>query len=217
MRVGLALVILLAGCANAAPPETPADAIASCIADRERLLSLDLNAFDQTPEGWRGVDDKGQGCELPAADLIAEYRARAAGSADAERHLDSLIHHEGQIRAANGQAERALDLFRQTLAIHVAEAEGVEDTNTLRDRAEIAFLMGDRAALIAVRDQLAVLPMPPGMAEAMEAASVRSGGKIKLQWPINLAFTEDLVKCFGRSFREATKLGCPDPTKAAPE
>src|SRR5690606_24002309 len=129
----------------------------------------------------------------------------------------SLIHHEGQIRAANDQTDRALVLFRQNLAIHVAEAEGVEDTNTLRDRAEIAFLERDRAALVAARDQLAALPMPPGMAEAMEAAAARSGGKIKLQWPLNLSFTQNLVKCFGRTFREATKDGCPDPTEAAPK
>jgi hypothetical protein len=214
VRLGLALVILLAGCAASGPPEAPAqeapaDVATACIADREALLALDFEAFDQMPAGWRAVADKGQACELPAAELIAEYRARTSGRPDIGRYQDTMLSHEGQLRAANGQTERALVLFRQKLAIHVAEANGVEDTNTLRDKAEIAFLQGDRAALIAARDQLADLPMPPGMAEAIAAATARQGGAVKFQWPLNLAYTESLLKCFGRSFREATKLGCP--------
>ena len=46
MRVGLALVILLAGCANAPPPDALANAVATCVADRDRLLSLDIDKLD---------------------------------------------------------------------------------------------------------------------------------------------------------------------------
>lgn len=213
MRGWLAFVAV--GLVACATPRDPSDFMASattsaCIPDREAVLALDPIAFDQDPDGgWRAIA-KTPSCELAAADLIAEYRSVAAGRPGAERIWDSLIHHEGQVRAANGQTQRALVLFREVLAIHLRESGGLDDTNTLRDRAEIAFLEGDRGALIGARDQLAALPMPPGMAKALEAAAQRSPERQAPAWPLNLGFTDRLVNCFGRSYREATKDGCPD-------
>ncbi len=204
MRAAFAVIGLLIASGQAS-----ADTATACFPDRETILALDYKAFDQTPDnGWRVVTYNNPVCEIPAADLIAEYRERHAGSAGIARYNDTLLNHEGQLRASNGQTARALALFRDVLAIHLAESDGAEDTNTLRDRAQIAFLEGDRAALIAARDQLAALPMPPGMKEAMDAAAKRVGRPASLEWPLNLAFTSNLVNCFGRSFREASD--CPD-------
>jgi hypothetical protein len=212
MRVRFALIgLTLAACAAT---QASADTASACFPDRETILALDFEAFDQNADsGWRIVADNNPACELAAADLIAEYRQRRTGDTSTARYQDTLINHEGQLRAANGQTKRALTLFREVLAIHTAESGGTDDTNTLRDKAIIAFLEGDQAALFAARDELALLPMPEGMAEAMEQASARSGRQIKLEWPLNLAFTNNLVKCFGRSWRETTRDNCPDLTE----
>jgi hypothetical protein len=207
MRVGLVgMVLVMAGCV--APPDTalvPPDAALACITDREALLALDIIAFDQTRGGgWRRITDSDPACELAAADLIAEYRARHSGPPHA------LIGHEAEVRASNGQTERALDLFREELAFKKSAAAGEETEDILYGEATIAFLESDRAALIAARDRLAALPMPPGMAEAMKAAAARYGLRAPLTWPPNLGVTENLVKCFGRTYREAFDEGCPD-------
>lgn len=62
----------------------------------------------------------------------------------------------------------------------------------------IAFLRGDRVALMAARDRLAAAARPADM-------------PADRAWPPNLAVVEGLVRCFGRPYREAYGEACRRP------
>jgi hypothetical protein len=137
-----------------------------------------------------------EGCELAAADLIAEYRtANAAVLVNGHpQQITGLNWHEAQLRAANGQTERAIRLFEQSRVTYM-------ESDALYGQATVAFLKRDRAALQQARDALAPLPPPPDFAQATEDFRRRTGQVAT--WPSNLGVVDGLIACFDHSYREA--------------
>src|SRR5688500_4273766 len=74
MRPSLALILVaaLAACSTVPAPD-------KCAYDKDALLALDEHAFDQDLAngggGWRKIGNI-PGCELAAAELISDYRAK---------------------------------------------------------------------------------------------------------------------------------------------
>ncbi|WP_147307672.1 hypothetical protein [Wenzhouxiangella sediminis] len=172
---------------------TTGSGAASCIEDRERLLSLDVSSFDQDLDGgWRRVAAMPH-CREAAADLIEEYRSRRD-----ERDI-TLIFHEAQVRAGLGQTERAIALFEQTRKSPERDSFGwnhyVEAT--------IAFPKRDREALERSRDALAGLEAPEDFRPVDQA-----GNELDISWPPNLEVVDGFLKCFNRPYSAA--YGCRD-------
>ncbi|MEM1150509.1 MAG: hypothetical protein AAGI03_08110, partial [Pseudomonadota bacterium] len=110
----VALVLLLAGCATGPSPGDP------CYHDRETLLALDFEAFDRDFDGgWRALANE-SGCEGEAADLVEAYRV---GNATTSGQTMGLVHHEAQLRAADGQDRRAISLLRTLLPLQNGQPE----------------------------------------------------------------------------------------------
>ncbi len=165
---------------QAAPP-AQAPAPDSCQVDRGAMLALGMDAFDQDHQGgWRPLSER-PGCKATAADLIRDYRAFMLD------RIPILYWHEGQLRADLGQNEEAARLMDRTRRDPADER--APWWNAYVD-GTIAFLRGDRAALIAARDRLAAAARPADM----------PAGRA---WPPNLAVVDGLVRCFGRPYREA--------------
>ena len=173
-----------------------------CAFDRAAMLRLPYAAFDETlGAGWRVVGDR-PGCEAAGAGLIASYRtANAAtlveGSPD---HLRSLDWHEGQLRAAIGQTEAAKALLKR--GSRVSDEGG----DSLYHAATLAFLEGDRARLLTIRDRIDALPKPEWFEEA--AAQARKSGMSVGPWPVHASEVGGLVNCFGKPYREAYSYAC---------
>jgi hypothetical protein len=158
---------------------TPALAETDCSFDREAVLSLDQQAFDQDMTvGWQAIALRGEPCIEVAADLIRDYR----DVHDLEAEI--LYWHEGQLRAAAGQVQEAIELFEEARR---PSADGT-DWNLYVD-ATIAFLNQDRSALLAAREALAQLPPP--------------AGSIGVPWPPNLNVIDMLIACFGQPYIQA--------------
>ena len=168
-----------------------------CAIDQDAMLAMDVAAFDQSDTGWRLFGE--EGCEQEAADLIAAY-VRRHGAALSEAERRQLSWHEGQLRAALGEYTRAAELFA---ASRPSEPEG--DRQLYVD-ASVAFVLRDRAALEAARDQMRLLPAPRGWDEAADRYQARFGRTI--EWPPNLALVESLLACFDRPYSEAYSLTC---------
>lgn len=116
------------------------------VADRPSMLTLNLAAFDQTPEsGWRILQDKG--CFAEAADLIEEY-VRLHG------HTYVLAFHGGQLRLKAGSYAAARELFEQAKRSDM-EADNPLKWNEFVD-AYLAFIGNDRERLQKARDAIAV-------------------------------------------------------------
>jgi hypothetical protein len=172
-------LVALALQAAPAPPPDP------CQVDERALMDMGFNAFDQDMQGgWRALSQR-PGCEARAADLIHTYRVLA------EHRMSILYWHEGQLRAALGQTEEAIRLFEQS-----RKPDDQYGWNPYVD-ATIAFLRGDREALIAARGRLAALPRPAGFEERTLPGGFRT------TWPLNLQVVDGLIRCFGRTYREA--------------
>ena len=184
------MIALLAIALSAQP--VPSTAPDSCIRNRDELLALGQQAFDQDLQGgWRAVAAR-DGCEIAAADLIRDYRA-ARGLTDT-----ILFWHEGQLRAEAGQTEAAIALFESSRK----EPSDRFGWNAYVD-ATIAFLRGDRAALIAAREALAALPRPADF-EPRDP----QGRPLQVSWPMNLQVVDGLIACFGRSYKQAYARNC---------
>lgn len=176
---GIALSTLLV-CTSSQAIDTNKDKIA-CVSDRAKLLALEIDVFDQKPEGWRGVDAK-IGCEIVAADLIAEYRSARP---EVLNYLMSylLYFHEAQIRAMNGDYKQASALFEKSRL-----PSPRYDMWNLYVDASLAFLNNNHSALLKARDSLAALPV-----EIYDP----------LPKPMNLDVVDDLLFCFEKTYREA--------------
>lgn len=189
-----ALLFVLAGCASAPSPEDP------CYHDRDALLALDYDAFDNDPDGgWRPLANEA-GCEDAAADLIEAFRVERATT---PRQTMGLVHHEAQLRAAAGETRRAVSLLRTLLPL-------TDDTPEMQayHRAEIAFLQGDRAGLEAARDDLATLPPPPGWEAGVAAFRETYPDYPAPVWPVNLDVVDGFLNCFGKPYGEAYSETC---------
>jgi hypothetical protein len=189
------LVLATAGAHAQAPQKSAADCGVEPLG---KYVDLSFRQFDQTMDGgWRVFGNK-KGCEAAAADLIAQYHEKL------RRDVDGLDWHEGQLRAAAGQTARAIELFKNILAADKAEPpEHRSDANILYHEATIAFLEGDRKTLEAKRAELAILPMPDGMAEGLAKFKERYPGQPAPEWPLNLGVVDRLIKCFGKPYAEA--------------
>lgn len=161
----------------------------NCVFDREALLKLNYQSFDQdTRGGWRTLADKG--CNREAADLIRDWRLQ---------HNDSryiLFWHEGQSRAFDGDYEAAIHLFEQSRRL----AEDRIGWNFYVD-GSVAFLRGDLAKLQAARANLAQMPKPPDW-DPMKGADGKNA-----RWPVNLNVLDGFIRCWGNRYKDA--YGCP--------
>ncbi len=183
-----ALLLTLALQAAAVPPPAPDQ----CQVDRDALLALAPEAFDQDlTGGWRAVSQR-SGCMGIAADLIRDYRANI------ERRLSNLDWHEGQLRATMGRNRDAIRLMESSRRPR-------DPAWNLYVDATVAFLRGDRAALRAARARLAALPRPPGFEDYV----LPNGYHVT--WPPNLVVIDGLIRCFGRPYGEASSTACREP------
>jgi hypothetical protein len=182
--VTLSTFLLGALLAVAEPPSAaaPSPAPAQCVTDREALMALNIHAFDQDLNGgWRPIAAREE-CVDEAADLIRDYRKFVTW-----RTL-ILYWHEGQLRAQLGGTEAAIALFEQS---RYPPANDEYGWNHYVD-ATIAFLRQNRPALEAARGRLAKAKIPDFPADW-------SGSR----GPMNLDVVDGLLRCFGRSYKEA--------------
>ncbi len=158
----------------------------SCDVDRDAMLGLDFDAFDQTfGSGWRLLAEE-DGCSLAAADLIRAYIDKH----QPEQRI--ITFHEAQMRAKGGETGRAIPLFRET--------RDPDDRNTAFGwneyvDATIAFLEQDRGALEAARDRLAAIPKPANF-----SAVDRQGNPVEIQWPPNMNVVDGFLACFDETY-----------------
>ena len=112
--------------------------------ERERLLALHQDAFDQDMQGgWRVLEQK-PGCRETAANLIAEWRQR-------HQSTDTIVFwHEGQARAGMEDREAAIALFKQS---YQPAWPGTVAWNSYVD-ATIAFMARDKPGLLRARENL---------------------------------------------------------------
>ncbi|MDJ0760254.1 MAG: hypothetical protein QNJ19_12705 [Woeseiaceae bacterium] len=194
MRLTLLIAALMLASASVLPDtaksgEADNPSTGKCAFDREAMLTLDFNAFDQGFDGgWRAVA-KDEDCTLIAADLIREYIDRH------ESDETIIVFHEGQMRAKGGQTARAIELMLST-----REPDGQNSYfgwNFYID-ATIAFLEKDKQRLIEARDALAALPKP-GSFRAVD----RDGKPVEMQWPPNMSVVNGFVDCFEESYAVA--------------
>jgi hypothetical protein len=185
------MLVLAASLALQAAAPAPAPPPDPCAVDRRAMLALGMDAFDQDHQGgWRPLSER-PGCQVAAADLIRDYRAFL------QDRLPILYWHEGQLRAEAGQTAEAISLMDRTR--REAGDERAPWWNVYVD-ATLAFLRGDRPALVAARERLAAVPRPDD-----------TGGR---RWPPNLAVVDGLLRCFGRPYREAYGVTCNPPPPA---
>lgn len=156
-------------------------------------VHLTYDEFDGENAAWRKLSDRG--CDLQAADLIAQYRAAHHGTLSVDS-VKLLNWHEGQLRAAVDDYAAAITLFSAVLSV---EAESFDRLYT---EATLAFLRRDEPALIKARDDLKGLPEPPAFARAADRYAAEYGLPRPV-WPPNLDVVENLVACFDQPYRVA--------------
>ena len=178
-----------------------------CTYDKDAMLALDVNSFDQDLAGggggWRAIANI-PGCELAAAELLAAYQAE---------HPDSgsiLAWHEGQVRAAGGQYEQAIPLLESA---RKPEEQDEFGWNFYVD-AVIAFLRNDKPALQKAQQQLIAIAypegagLPPLKGGYVEFQTRPGQPTIRMRWPLNIEEVDALLACFGKSYKEATGSSC---------
>ncbi|HEV7228837.1 hypothetical protein [Brevundimonas sp.] len=165
-----------------------------CPEPSAEMMALGLHEFDQTEVGWRSLDE--EGCEAIVADVIARYRTLNA-QALVGQDIGTLDWHEGQLRAAASQTDRAIDIMTRS-----REVEGDPAIQLYID-ATLAFLRQDRPALIEARARLVALPMPDGYAQAIERFKRTYPDLPPPVWPLNLDVVDGLIACFDKPYAEA--------------
>lgn len=148
-----------------------------CTYDHETMMTLGQNAFDQDMKGG-WRGLADKGCLAKAANLIRDYRLHQKPQRDSSQSV-ILFWHEGQTRALLGETDAAIALFDNSRTV----GKGTAAWNLYVD-ATIFFLKQDRTALIAARDAMSQLGLS-----------------------LNLNVVENLVACFGRTYKEAYS-GC---------
>jgi sirohydrochlorin ferrochelatase len=172
----------------------------ACAYDRDAMLALAPEDFDQDlAGGWRPLGNRDE-CREAAADLLAIYRQAHWGDLNVDQ-LHTNYWHEGQLRAALGQKDRAVRLL----------LAGVSPSNIPDGKADyaigtVAFLLNDLPTLQAARARLAATPPPPGFEESSRTFKERYGRD--LVWPLNLDVLDGLIACFGKPYGEAYSRDC---------
>jgi hypothetical protein len=194
-KIGATAFVMCAFIAIGSP--AAAKTVADCSFDKSAMLALDQNKFDQDLNGgWRTVAT--EGCEEVAADLIRDWRAKH------NANDPILFWHEGQLRASVEQYDAAIALFKQS---RKTEAEDAGWGWNLYVDGSIAFVEGDKAALMEARKKLAALPKPPGATNRVDI----DGNPIEIKWPMNLSVLDGLIRCWGLPYKQA--YGCPTELK----
>ncbi len=194
------LVIVAAAAATASASPDP------CYVDKAAMLALPVDKFDQDMNGgWRVLGRKDQ-CLGAAADLIADYRRAHWGELKPSQ-LHGNYWHEGQLRAAAGQTQRAIPLLMDGVNPE-APAADFEDYAL----GTVAFLDHDIAGLKAARDRTAAQPEPDWFKESRAGVKAKYG--IDLKWPVNLDELDGLIACFDKPYKEAYGGECrPKPKR----
>jgi acyl carrier protein len=128
--------------------------------DREVVLALPWKQFDQTPNsGWRIYVNQDRSEYLIAADLIEAYLKRRKDLSIAER---AYCQYHGSMmyvyRAARRNEDPRFAIPKITQAMVDGKPDGLPaDWNHLV-RATVAFLVGDRDSLLALKLEVAALP-----------------------------------------------------------
>jgi hypothetical protein len=171
-----------------------------CVKDPDKYLAMSFEDFDQGVEpvaggprqewGWRAIARQ-RGCETAAAILISRWRDRHGASLN--RYLQSFMaFHEGQVRAGGGDYASAIPLIEAgRYAFSDAAGQAYVD-------AVLAFLRGDRDALIAARERLLAVPEPSDWPAFQRKVKEQAGQDMK--WPRNIEATDKLVRCFGKPY-----------------
>ena len=161
----------------------------ACEFDKQAMLNLDFDSFDQTfGSGWRLVADN-EGCSLTAADLIRDY---------IELHQPGqkiIVFHEAQMRAKGGQTDRAISLFKKT---RYDDGRNLAFGWNEYVDATIAFLKQDRESLFAARESLLSIPKPSSF-----RAVDRNGDPVEVEWPPNVSIVNSFVACFEQPYAVA--------------
>lgn len=126
--------------------------------DRESILSLPWNRFDQTQDsGWRMYANRKQ--HLEAAKLIEDYLNRHNELSERQRalsHFHAAMQYVFQAREHGGDTHAALAHLDQAMAS--GKGTGLSaDWNDMVIAIK-AFLTGDRATLLAVKERVAAMP-----------------------------------------------------------
>ena len=188
------LAAIAADVLQSAPAPTP------CTYDKEAMLALSPQAFDQDMEGgWRPLGAREE-CRETAADLLAAYRKAHWGDLT-QSELHTNYWHEGQVRASLGQTQPAVRLL-------MAGVNPAFQTDGFHDYAlgTVAFLNRDRAGLEAARTRLAATPAPAYFEESARAFGEKYG--VTLKWPMNLDVLDGLIACFDKPYDEAYSRDC---------
>jgi hypothetical protein len=151
--------------------------------ERDALLSLDYNAFDQSlPDGgWR----KYQACPLLTRDLIDAYTSKHSGTLE-KQQWDVLVWHSGQISGFAGDYADAIAKMQQTTKPKEKPTDAFLWNPYVR--ASIAFLKKDKRTLLSARKRLA-----SGMSPFNR---------------INLRQVDAFIRCFNSSYEDAYSHKC---------
>ncbi len=196
--------------ASAAPGPSAAEMyrqVPGCTVDVAAMLQLSPYDFDQTDKGFRSLSSK-PGCDVATANLIATYRRSNWGKLD-RNAVQISYWHEGQSRAFAGQTELAIPLLLAGVNPGVAGLSAQFDrdnasigmANAEYGLATVAFLQGDLAGLKTARARLAAVPRPSMWTTAMRNSA--APGRPSMNWPPNLNIVDELIRCFGKPYKEA--------------
>lgn len=159
-RVSLSLLVgafLASGC----PAQSDGTGSPMREPDREALLALPWKQFDQTQDsGWRVYVNPARKRYLEAAKLIEAYLERHD---DLTRRQRALCHYHAAhqyiyraVRTSEGDTREAFPHLDKAIVPGKETAPSV-DWNDLVIATK-AFLIGDHAALLAVKDRVAAMP-----------------------------------------------------------
>lgn len=166
----------------------------------DRLMRLDLDAFDQDFEGgWRAISQK-EDCATAAAEIIKAYLAYSYPQAPESIRI--LRWHAGQVLAGGGHYPQAIAFFRASYN----DPEKSQEWNLYVD-ASIAFLKNDREALQTAYETLAAFEVPEAIKQA-KRKFLEDNPQITMppgfvEQPQNLSVVAKLLSCFGRSYKDA--------------
>jgi len=165
-----------------------------------RLMGLSYKAFDQDFKGgWREVDYK-ETCQEAAAHLIKSYITLHDYHYKSQR--GTLMWHTGQVLAGAGKYDDAIVYFSQTY-----KSEANQAPWNLYVDGTIAFLQKDKTRLIALRDELAAMPVSEDL-KAARRKFLKDNPEINMpdgfiDDPQNLSVMNDLIACFDQPYSKA--------------
>jgi hypothetical protein len=184
-------------------------ASAICVENEAALLSLDYEAFDQDPGGWRKVA-RTEGCGHAAAALIATWREKRAGILPPNQ-MQTLWWHEGQVLATAGDYEAAISRIETSRNFRDdrppppdAPADAVETwsaniaVHNAWEDATLAFLRRDRTKFGEARAKMLAVPEPAGYAQFQDLFEKRTG--TRMAWPLNIENVDLMLACFDHRY-----------------